>query len=744
MVIAHIGGAGGLNGHGAVQLNAALHGVIQILLTPLLAGDGAHILGFHAQVALIAALLAGAEGHGPYPVAQGEAVMQHLTHDAELGKARLALVHGGVILGRVQAAFAEQILYDGLLDGIGQAGAGDVDDGVAHAVAVVEDVGQLANLRVALVAVVALGANGAPQADGLAVQVLVAQDVVVLFGDVVRAHGQVVHGVVGIEQALGDIVHEGQVAVIALGPVDGVEFLFSQDLLHQLVVVLHEVLQRRGQLAVVLPQTQIVGQDRAVHAANQLAVAFLLHVVKLGHQGGEVEAVLRAAGVGMGADHAGGLFHLRNVHAAEAADGAHGAARHLDGVLFSDRAMVEHSLLAAIADQRGLAGGGFAGIDGAAFGSAPGHTGMARPAGRFVVILGPGLGNAGHDVVVVGAKQIADDVLVQRYHALGIGNLGALGAVEHHGLELLGAKHLAQAAAAAVTDAGHHAAEVEQRLARRADGHDVGGGIGFLGQDRGGVAGGLAPNVGRVADFDLIVVYIDVYGGVAGALDDHGVKAAVLHAHGGVAAHVRIDDGVILGEGGQGRNGDAAGAGRAGAGVGAHGENDLVFGRGGIGAHGHFVIHNAVGHALAADIFEILFAAFDAAGFGRQVDAQQITHPSVHGFYLLLIGDYSALATSSQGIMRRALVGQPATQAPQLMHLVDLCFSTSTRGICQGQALTHAPQPTHLSSSMTRAPVTGSAEMAFMGQALTQAGSAHCLQVSGLKPHRPKKPSPCL
>ena len=45
-----------------------------------------------------------------------------------------------------------------------------------------------------------------------------------------------------------------------------------------------------------------------------------------------------------------------------------------------------------------------------------------------------------------------------------------------------------------------------------------------------------------------------------------------------------------------------------------------------------------------------------------------------------------AAATSSQGIMLRALVGQPLTQAPQVMHLVDFLVSGSTLGIPQGQA----------------------------------------------------------
>ena len=80
--------------------------------------------------------------------------------------------------------------------------------------------------------------------------------------------------------------------------------------------------------------------------------------------------------------------------------------------------------------------------------------------------------------------------------------------------------------------------------------------------------------------------------------------------------------------------------------------------------------------------------------------------------------------------MDRAPDGQPATQAPQAMHLDDLPVSGLTVGMCHGQASWQAPQPMHLSVSTTRMPRL-SVVMAFCGQALPQAGSSHWRQVSG-------------
>lgn len=116
---------------------------------------------------------------------------------------------------------------------------------------------------------------------------------------------------------------EGQIAVLALGPIQRVVFFLSHDLLEQLGVVLQEVGQGGVQLAVVIPQTHIVGKDGGVGVGNQLAVALFLHVLHILYQAGNAAAAVAQAGIGVGADHAGGLFHLRDEETAVAADGAH-------------------------------------------------------------------------------------------------------------------------------------------------------------------------------------------------------------------------------------------------------------------------------------------------------------------------------------------------------------------------------------------------------------------------------------
>ena len=434
---------------------------------------------------------------------------------------------------------------------------------------------------------------------------------------------------VGIQHALKDVVVDGDVALFDLGPVDGGILFGSADLLQQLVVILHEVAQSSLELAVVLPHAQIVEQDGSVQLGHHDAVAFFVHVGNL-HEAAHV-IIGRHAGGGVTANNAHGAFHLGHVQGAVAADGAAGAAGHLHGVLLSDCAVVVHSLLAAEANAGGLARSGLTGVDGAAFSSTPGQAGTANPTGGSGRILGEGLGNLGHNVVVVGADQVGHNIVVQLLDSLSIGNLDALGAVESDGLQLLGAEDLAQTAAAAVAVAGDDAGQVQQVFTGAADGNNVDAGHGRLG-DRSGslMSGGLAPQLGSITDFDLIVVHVDVNGLVGSAFDDDGVVAAGLHHGSSVAAHVSIDDGVVLGEGRQGGNGAAARAGSAGAGVGASRENDLVFGSLGGSAGGHFFIHDAVRDTLTADILEILFAALDGAGASGQVDTKQITHPTVH------------------------------------------------------------------------------------------------------------------
>ena len=72
-----------------------------------------------------------------------------------------------------------------------------------------------------------------------------------------------------------------------------------------------------------------------------------------------------------------------------------------------------------------------------------------------------------------------------------------------------------------------------------------------------------------------------------------------------VAAHVGVDDGAALGPGGAEGDVHPAGAGHACTGQGAYAEDDQCFLVLGVEVHGSFVVHDAVGHAHAADIFMV-------------------------------------------------------------------------------------------------------------------------------------------
>ena len=125
-------------GHDAEQLADALG--IPFLIVPCVgfAQHGGHVLGIQVEVADVIALLAGGDGHGVHPVAEGGAVVPLLADEGPLGKFDLVLVDGGVVLLGVGAAFAEEVLQHGLDDlVVGRAGGAEVDQVVDHAVTVV-------------------------------------------------------------------------------------------------------------------------------------------------------------------------------------------------------------------------------------------------------------------------------------------------------------------------------------------------------------------------------------------------------------------------------------------------------------------------------------------------------------------------------------------------------------------------------------------------------------------------------
>ena len=75
----------------------------------------------------------------------------------------------------------------------------------------------------------------------------------------------------------------------------------------------------------------------------------------------------------------------------------------------------------------------------------------------------------------------------------------------------------------------------------------VGAVLGFLGQQSGGLTVALAPDVGGIANLSSLIGNIDVAGGLGSAFDDQSIDAAALHHHSSVAAHVSVNDGVVLG-----------------------------------------------------------------------------------------------------------------------------------------------------------------------------------------------------
>ncbi len=164
-----------------------------------------------------------------------------------------------------------------------------------------------------------------------------AHDVMILLVHKVRALSQGGQAVIFVNNAREDIADEGDIAGLALGPVDLGIFFGRHDFFH--VALVHEVVERGAQLAVVIPQAQVVSQDGAVDGGGQLAVAFFLKILVGFHDA--AVGVVAQAGVGVGGI-AAELFELRQVHGAVAADRAGGAADHLGGVLFSDHAVIEH------------------------------------------------------------------------------------------------------------------------------------------------------------------------------------------------------------------------------------------------------------------------------------------------------------------------------------------------------------------------------------------------------------------
>ena len=181
---------------------------------------------------------------------------------------------------------------------------------------------------------------------------------------------------------------------------------------------------------------------------------------------------------------------------------------------------------------------------------------------RAVVVDRGGRGDgAFHDQLEVLALGLAEFFAV-----FGAVASGAV-ALDDDALEVFGAGDGAGAAApgGAVVFV-HEGGEEHAVFAGLADGHD--GGVGFVAlvgaEVLDGVVDAEPPDVGGVADFDLVVLDVEVDGLVGLAGDQQGVEAGPAEAGGAPAAHVRVGHGA--GERRLGDEGEAPAHGHFGAG----------------------------------------------------------------------------------------------------------------------------------------------------------------------------------
>ena len=312
-----------------------------------------------------------------------------------------------------------------------------------------------------------------------------------------------------------------------------------------------------------------------------------------------------------------------------AVDRAAVAAVHLDGVLLGLGTLVLGGLHAAVADGVDLARLRLAGLDRLALGVGPVQAFTSGPTGALVVVLGPFLLGGRHDVVVVGADDLAQHVVGQVGHGLRVLDVHAAVTLDDQGLELLGAHDGAQACAGGVVAGVHHDGVGQQVLAGRADGGHAGAVALEAVQGLGGGTGAHAPDEGGVLDLDLIVLDVQVHRLVGLALDDDGIVTGKLDLRADHAAAVRVDDQMVLAERGQEADGGTASQRHAGSGQRADGVNDLGLLGKRIGASRHLIVHDLVGKAHAADVFLIRCGGLGGDAARRQIDAQDLAGPAV-------------------------------------------------------------------------------------------------------------------
>jgi len=286
------------------------------------------------------------------------------------------------------------------------------------------------------------------------------------------------------------------------------------------------------QLAVIGPQSQVVGQVHAHHASLDGGLpAFpageLLEKLPAELQGG--------AGVLGHVRNAVLDRHRRHLEQGVATDGAGRAAVAAHGVFPGFLAQEMDRAVGAVGNTVEVVdtAGDFHGR----LGGSPTFAGLSQPAGGRVVVFGLGRGKARHHMLVVAAedREVELDQLLPG--GLVPGDAHGAAALDRHGLEILGA---------------HHPAHTAGRVGHRID-HHAQGGLAFpgladgrhhavrpqlLAEFQGRPTDAAAPQMPGVTDLHLRVPDHDPHGPLRLALDDQGIVARVFELGREMPAHV--------------------------------------------------------------------------------------------------------------------------------------------------------------------------------------------------------------
>jgi len=260
---------------------------------------------------------------------------------------------------------------------------------------------------------------------------------------------------------------------------------------------------------------------------------------------------------------------------------------------------------------------------------APAPAPRGVPPRRRIVMLRPGLGRVGNDMLVIAAddgKMVLDEPFPILFFA---GDPDAPRAPNADGLEVLGPQYGSDAAGGVGTVINHdgHGHEV---LSRRADGghhrvrsHDFGDGC----RRR---ADSLPPDPAGSVDLDLLIYDHEPYGTGRLSLNDDGVVARILELRGKLTAHMsRGHQGDGPAERPEGRDGRTAAAWSSRARQGSHGKDNPVFRIIGHRSRRDFIPHHLVADPRATQIILVTRNGILRPDPARgQIDPQNLACPT--------------------------------------------------------------------------------------------------------------------